>query len=99
VELFGFVPRLQLLGLLPHIDDCHLAEAMQYFLLKCGKVTLGNLRIDTPLYYEVNGRWMVQKFLEPDGPMPRNIKNFRLIYLRFSFIHNNFPAHLQFWRR
>jgi hypothetical protein len=83
VDLFGFVPRLQLLELLPQINDRHLAEAVQYFLLKCGKVTLGNLRIDAPLYYEVNGRWMVQKFMCPDVPMPRNIKNFRLIYLRY----------------
>jgi hypothetical protein len=93
VELFGFLPRLQLVDLLPQINDRHLAEAVQYFLLKCGKITLGNLRIDAPLYYEVNGhgRRMVQKVLAPDTPMPGNIKNFRLIYLRFFYtVHNMF---------
>jgi hypothetical protein len=63
VDVFGFVPRLQLVELLPQIEDRHFAEAMQYFLQKVGNITLENLCINTPIYYEVNGRLMVQKLV------------------------------------
>jgi hypothetical protein len=105
VDLFGLVPRCQLVKLLPQIDDRHFAEALQYFLQKVGKITLGELSIIPPKRNNPNGRPMVEnrrvdRFDLADTPMPGNIKNFCSIYLRF-FPKNymSFASYFQLYRQ
>jgi hypothetical protein len=83
VDLFGSVPRNQLAQLLPQIDDRQFAKFLQFFLNKCGEVTLGHLQIESSK--NGNGSEIVlpgQKLPLADVPMPENIKNFKGITLR-----------------
>jgi hypothetical protein len=94
VDLFGFVPRRQLVKLVPQIFDPYFVEVLQYFLQKVGNITLDFFRIVPPERNDPNGRPMVEipgilwpyrtkKIKLADAPIPDNIKNFRSIHLRF----------------
>jgi hypothetical protein len=87
--LFGFLPRTQLVALIPQIDDRKFASFLQFFLIKCGKVTLGDLRItksygNGPAFVRRLGHYGRELPLA-DAPMPENIKNFKSIQLKFAF--------------
>jgi hypothetical protein len=87
-DLFGFLPRTQLVALLPRIDDRKFASFLQFFLVKCGKVTLDNLTIksygDGPGFVRKFGYG--RKFPLADVSMPENIKNFQTIHLKCVFL-------------
>jgi hypothetical protein len=46
-DIFGFLPRAQLAQIVPQIGDRHFASKAQFYLHKCGKITLGNLEISS----------------------------------------------------
>jgi hypothetical protein len=92
-DLFGFLPRTQLVALLPRIDDRKFASFLQFFLVKCGKVTLGDLRItksygNGPACVRRLGQYNMELPLA-DVPMPENVKNFQGIELKFAFLPVN----------
>jgi hypothetical protein len=102
VDLFGFVPRRQLVKLLPRIGDRQFAQAIQYFLLKLGQFTLGQLRVIAPREDDMDGCPMVKVHKRVDGewrkitanlansPMPENVKNFTQLIFRFFSLVINF---------
>jgi hypothetical protein len=85
-DVFGFLPRSQLVAFSPHICDRQFASFIQFFLHKCGQIILGKLHIRNPT--NVNGPIVVlnhQYQLLPlaEGPIPPNVVNFKEIRLRF----------------
>jgi hypothetical protein len=88
-DLFGFVPRPQLVDLLPKIDDRKFASVVQFFLNKCGEITFGKLEIkerydngNSTAYMEKDyGYGQVVPLA--DAPIPENVKTFKAIHLRF----------------
>jgi hypothetical protein len=97
VDLFGFLPRRKLVQLLPQICDREFAEAIQYFLLKIGKITLSHLAIFPPRQSDGNGRPKMEnicteqqvEMAQADTTMPGNIKDFLSIRLRFIPLINS----------
>jgi hypothetical protein len=100
-ELFGFVPRAQLKQLVPHIgDQCQqtigdrqFVSFVQFFLHKCGEVTLGlgqlyiyssngNNATAPIIMNKING----EKMPLADVPIPENVKNFKSIKIRFILL-------------
>jgi hypothetical protein len=93
VDVFGFLPRSSLVQLIPQIKDRKFASILQFFLYKCGQVTLEWLRIKSS--WDAYGPAIVQKnkdlfstldFPLAQGPIPPNVKNFRGMRLRFGHI-------------
>jgi hypothetical protein len=100
-DIFGFLPRPQLAELVPQIGDWHFAEKAQYYLHKCGKITLGEMYIrrSTAWINRKNGppivklcndedyeyRYFGWDFSMADVPIPKNIINFAGIFIRFVF--------------
>jgi hypothetical protein len=92
------VPRHQLVEIVKQLGDRQFAKILQFFLTKEGKITLGHLRIVAPRGNDPNGGgqivkvrdWMLPYHLSalqtnlPEGPMPTNVKDFKLIELRFA---------------
>jgi hypothetical protein len=96
-DVFGFLPRSQLVAFSPHIHDRQFARVVQFFLHKCGQITLGNLHITTPanLHYITTSTYGNGPIIEKDyrqllplatGPIPSNVVNFKEIRLRFAYI-------------
>jgi hypothetical protein len=98
-DVFGFLPRSQLVAFSPHIHDRQFARVVQFFLHKCGQITLGNLHITTsqngnePIIAQ-NGR----SYPLADVPIPSNVVNFKEIRLRFAYIFaKKILTLLHFW--
>jgi hypothetical protein len=81
----------------PTIGDRHFVSALQFYIHKCGQVTLDYLEIDAPKEGG-NGHPIVEAYkgihrrhghgrLQPlvDVPIPKNINDFKGICLRFAF--------------
>jgi hypothetical protein len=85
-DVFGFLPRSQLVAFSPHIHDRQFAYVLQFFIHKCGQITLGNLHI-TKLT-NGNGRIVANNEFLPlaEGPIPSNVLNFKEIIIRFAYI-------------
>jgi hypothetical protein len=92
-DLLPSVPRRQLVQLLFQLDDRQFAKILQFFLTEVGQITLGHLRIVALREHAPNGGGPIvkvqkpQSYLEtnlPEGPMPNNVKDFKLIQLRFA---------------
>jgi hypothetical protein len=93
VDLFGFLPRSYLVHLIAQIRDRKFALIVDFFLNKCGQVTLEWIRIKSS--WNAYGPAVVQKNKDlfstldlplADGPIPPNVKNFRGMRLRFDQI-------------
>jgi hypothetical protein len=91
VDLLSFLPRSSLVQFIPQIRDRTFASILQFFLNKCGEVTLEWMRIKPS--WNAYGPAIVQKNKDlfstlnlplAEGPMPPNVKNFRGIRLRFG---------------
>jgi hypothetical protein len=85
------VPREQLVQLVAQLDGRQLARIFQFYLHKCGKVTIGNLRIEASP--NGNGPIIVkrghgQALLLADGPMPENINDFKRIRIQLGLFCN-----------
>jgi hypothetical protein len=92
-ELLGFLPRLSLVQLITQIRDRKFASILEFFLIKCGKITLEWIHIKPS--WDIYGPAIVQKnkdlFTTVDlplanKPIPPNVKNFKGIRLRFDCI-------------
>jgi hypothetical protein len=86
-DLLTFVPRKQLVQFVAQLDGRQLARIFQFYLHKCGKVTIGNLRIEASP--NGNGPIIVkdgQKLPLADGPMPENVNDFKRIRIELGFI-------------
>jgi hypothetical protein len=83
-----FVPRRQLVKIVSKIHNRQFSKILQFFLHKCGEVTLGKMEITEPDYEFEIERPFVRvrhvKYLLPDVPMPGNIKSFKSIEFRFT---------------
>jgi hypothetical protein len=90
------VPRPQLVQLVCKIEDRQFASFIQYFLHKCGRITLGKLWIrpsqwsssvfgNGPPIVLVNRQLHLSRWEMPlaDMPMPINVKDFKEIILEF----------------
>jgi hypothetical protein len=80
-------------NLIPQIWDRKFASFLQFFLNKCGDVTLEWMRIKAS--WNAYGPAIVRKNKDvfstfdlplAEGPMPPNVKSFRGIRLRFGLI-------------
>jgi hypothetical protein len=74
-DMLEFVGRHQLGQLVPQIGDRQLAGIVQSFLHNYGRITLGNVCISHPWH----------RLIEHVVGMPENVKDFRVISLRFAF--------------
>jgi hypothetical protein len=95
-DLLPFVPRHQLVEIVKQLGDRQFAKILQFFLTDVGQITLGHLRIVAPREHDPNGdggpivevsKPFPQNDLEtnlPEGPMPNNARDFKLIELRFA---------------
>jgi hypothetical protein len=90
VDLFGLLPRRQLVALLFQTDDREFAKCIHFFLNKCGKITLAdelhikssnNISSSTAVVQKMKQEWLLA-----DVPMPmsNNIKDFHSIRIRFD---------------
>jgi hypothetical protein len=109
-DIFGFLPRRQLAEIVPEIGDWHFAERAQYFLHECSKITLDSLEIRRSSSW-INRKVPIVKLYDDDDdeehktgwefpladvPIPKNIKNFKYIHIRFAFFPNKIhiiPSH------
>jgi hypothetical protein len=86
-DVFGYLPRSQLVTFFPHIDDRQFSRVLQFFLHKCGQITLGRLHIRTssngngPVVVLQNNRELPLA----EGPIPPNVVNFKEIRIRFAY--------------
>jgi thioredoxin-related protein len=93
-DLFGFLPRSQLLEIVSHIADRQFAKFVQFFLHECGQITLGELHIKSssdenePAIVKSNNRDVPLATV----PIPENIKNFTKITLRLNFANKIYYA-------
>jgi hypothetical protein len=83
--VFGFVPRHELARLVPQIGHWHFASKAQYHLHECDRITFGCFDIKKSL--KMWGPVIVNK-VDKDLPLaavpiPKNVKNFKEITLRF----------------
>jgi hypothetical protein len=96
-DLLPFVPRLQLVEIVKQLGDRQFAKILQFFLTEVGQITLGHLRIVAPRGNDPNDGGPIVEvykkppFYRPDletnlpkGPMPKNVSDFKLIFLRFT---------------
>jgi hypothetical protein len=98
-DLLPLVPRHQLVEIVKQLGDRQFAKILQFFLTEVGQITLRHLRIVTPRQNGPNGggsivevrkemlHWGEPPDLETnlaEGPMPKNVKDFKLIKLRFA---------------
>jgi hypothetical protein len=95
-DLLPFVPRPQLVEIVKQLGDRQFAKILQFFLTEVGQITLDHLRIVAPRENDPNGYGgpivEVRKPFPPidletnlpEGPMPANVKDFKLIELRFA---------------
>jgi hypothetical protein len=91
--LLPFVPRRQLAKLLLQIHHRQFSTILQYVLNEVGKITLGHLRIVAPEQTFESNDPIVELYthgwpptlraIMPDEPIPKNVKNFDKIRLRF----------------
>jgi hypothetical protein len=88
VDLFGSVPREQLVELLPQIDDRQFAKVLQFFLNKCGQITIGSLSIGKDEEGAITARSNFRNLPLADVPMPSNINNFRNITIKLVNFYN-----------
>jgi hypothetical protein len=88
MDVFFFLSRSQLVAFSPHICDRQFASIVQFFLHKCGQITLGSLQIKTspngngPIVVDQNDRELPLA----EGPIPSNVVNFKGVHLRFAYI-------------
>jgi hypothetical protein len=83
-DIFGFLPRPQLVELVPHINDRQFIKPIIFFLNKCGEVTLGKFRIwKGPVIIQLDRHH--RELPLADVPMPMNTKNFTKILIKFVF--------------
>jgi hypothetical protein len=76
------VPREQLVELLPQIDDRQFAKVLQFFLNKCGEITIGSLSIGkNEEGATIASNSYYRELPLADTPMPSNINNFRNIII------------------
>jgi hypothetical protein len=93
-DLLAFVPRRQLGNNASQIGDRQFAHILQSYLHDevDNKVTLGQMLIIPPRRNVTSDRPMMQYSYEcaavdlPDCPMPKNVKNFIEIYLKFVLL-------------
>jgi hypothetical protein len=99
-DVLPFVRRHQLVELVKQLGDRQFAKNLQFFLTQVGQITLGHLRIVAPRENDDGGPIVeVRKpFLSecewasdletkvPGGPMPNNVRDFKLIELRFAIV-------------
>jgi hypothetical protein len=97
VDALAFVPRWQLGKVVDQIRNRQFAKIIQFFLHKCGEITLNNMEIFEPrgngchpmvIAKQVkNNRatlWLRKTTTTlSDGPPPKNVKDFTSINLRF----------------
>jgi hypothetical protein len=95
-DLLAFVRRSQLGNVVSQIGDRQFAYIIQSFLHdEVREITLGEMRIIAPRPDVPSDQPMVKVWPKaatniPDWPMPANIKDFELIYLKyvsFSKLH------------
>jgi hypothetical protein len=83
-------------GVPPTIGDRQFVSFVQFYLHKCGDITLDQLEIRESTGRDWRRPSFAKKFeyarplTDVSLPMPENIKNFREICLEFVFIKNNF---------
>jgi hypothetical protein len=70
------------------IEDRQFVSFVQFFLHKCGQITLGNMEIISKSPPNGNESVIVnegkQEWPLPDVQMPENIKDFKEIHIRFA---------------
>jgi hypothetical protein len=72
--MFAFVPRRRVGQIVPQIGDRQFAGIAQSFLHNYARITLANIHIIVPSH----------PLIQHDVPMPKNVKDFRFINLRFA---------------
>jgi hypothetical protein len=87
-DVFGFVPRSQLVLLTTTISDRQFVSYVQFFLHKCGQITLDKLTMATnydgnPTIFNKAMYWYMP--LADVPPISENITNFKELSLRFTF--------------
>jgi hypothetical protein len=93
-DLLPFLPSKHLVALLLHFGDRQFASILQFCLNKLG-IFIGCLRIVPPSEkdamlkvwpgYEIGWSKQMVRMMLPDGPMPKNVKDFKSINLRWVF--------------
>jgi hypothetical protein len=82
--VFGFLARPHLAKIVPQIGNWYFALKAQYYLHECGNITLGR---DLHISVNGNGPAIERTYLTymplADVPMPKNVKNFNDIQIRF----------------
>jgi hypothetical protein len=93
-DLLALVPRRQLGDIASAIGDRQFASILQLFLHdERREITLGRMEIIPPRPNVPSDRPMVQGCYGsttvdlPDWPMPKNVKSFDQISLKFVFVH------------
>jgi hypothetical protein len=91
-DLLPFVPRRQLVKLLLEIDNYRFSTIIDYVLNEVGQLSLGHLRTVSPRQSFAFSGPLVEVYKKglpvfrtpmPDEPIPKNVKNFDKIKLRF----------------
>jgi hypothetical protein len=91
-DLLPFVPRRQLVKLLLQIDNYHFSTIIEYVLNEVGQISLGHLHIVAPrqtfafmvpIVDVYKKGWPILRTIMPDEPIPKNVKTFDTIKLRF----------------
>jgi hypothetical protein len=72
--MFAFVPRRRVGQIVPQIGDRQFAGIAQSFLHNYARITLANIHIIVPSH----------PLIQHDVAMPKNVKDFRFINLRFA---------------
>jgi hypothetical protein len=97
-DLLPFVPRRQLVEIVKQLGDRQFARILQFFLTEVGQITFSHLCIVAPQENGGSPIVEVRKFCSewgmrppsdletnlPEGPMPPNVKDFKIIELRFA---------------
>jgi hypothetical protein len=96
-DLLPFVPRLQLVEIVKQLGDRQFAKILQFFLTRVGRITLGYLSIVAPRENDPNSFGPIVEVCRhypripidletnlPEGPIPTNVTDFKLIKLRFA---------------
>jgi hypothetical protein len=97
--VFGFLPRPQLGKLVSLIADWYFASKAQFYLHECGQITLGHLDIEP----SANGSGPVivkgrQELPLADVPMPKNVQNFKHIFIRLVLGVSEKNARISNWK-
>jgi hypothetical protein len=93
-DLLPHVPRQQLVQLVKQLADRQFVSALQFFLTEVGQIKLGHLTILAPRENDATSGPIVKvRCKSPscdlettlaEGPMPNNVKDFKIIELRFA---------------